>query len=94
MYSFYIVCIYLLQGVRDNNGRSPLDNALDSNTLSGSCLDVALYLISHDCGGAEDRNKLMSRACERGKLDVVKNLVEHHKVDLNSECCSIYTLQV
>ena len=76
-------------GVRDNNGRSPLDSALDGNDLFGFFVDVALYLINHGYGGAEDRNKLMTRACEWGKLDVVKELVEQHKVDPNSERCYI-----
>ena len=90
MYSFYIL---FTAGVRDNNGRSPLDSALDCNDLLRSCLDVALYLINHGCGGAEDRKKLMTRACELGKLGVVKELVEQHKVDPNGEFCCMYTLQ-
>ena len=92
MYSFYIVCIYFAAGVRDNNGRSPLDSALDGNDLLGSFVDIALYMINHGYGGAEDRNKLMTRACEKGKLDVVKELVEQHKVDPNGEFSYVYTL--
>ena len=92
-YVQFLHCMHLFAaGVRDNNGQSPLDCALDSNFSLGSCLDVALYLISRGCGGAEDRNKLMTRACEKGKLDVVKELVEQHKVDPNSEFSYVYTL--
>ena len=92
-YVQFLYCMYLFTaGVRDNNGRSPLDSTLDGNDPFGSCVDVALYLINHGCGGANDRNKLMTRACESGKPDVVKELVEQHKVDPNGEFSYVYTL--
>ena len=51
----------------------------------GSCC-VGLYLIKHHgCGDEQDKAKLLCKACQRGNLDVVKELVEQHNVDLNGE---------
>ena len=43
-----------------------------------SYFDIVLYLMTNGCGNDEDRAKLLCDACEHGKLDVVKELVEHH----------------
>ncbi len=67
--------------MRYDKGQSPLDIALKDD-----CVDVALYLISRGCGGDEDKAKLLCEACQWGKLDVVKELVEQYKVDPKSEC--------
>ena len=74
--------------MRDDKGQSQLDIALENlGGLHGDgCVDVALYLMSHGCGDEEDKAKLLCRACYRGKLGVVKELVEQHKVDPKSEC--------
>ncbi len=70
--------------MRDDEGQSPLDKALDGNDGG---VDVALYLMSRGCAcGDEDKAKLLCRACLYGKLDVVKELVEQHKFDPRSEC--------
>ncbi len=71
--------------MRDDEGRSPLDKALEDLDDDG-CMDVALYLMSRGCGGDEDKAKLLCEACRWGKLDVVKELVEQHKLDPKSEC--------
>ncbi len=69
--------------------QSPLDIALEG--LDDDCMDVALYLMSRGCAcGDEDKAKLLCRACERGKLGVVKELVEQHKVDPKSECDDLF----
>ncbi len=49
------------------------------------CVDVALYLMSRGCGDDEDKARLLCAVCEHGNLNVVKELVEQHKVD-PSEC--------
>ena len=51
------------------------------------CIDIALYLMNRGCTCSdEDKAKLLCEACSWGKLDVVKELVEQHKVDPNGEC--------
>ncbi len=69
--------------MRDDKGQSPLDRALGG--LEEGCVDVSLYLMSRGCGGDEDKAKLLCAACYFGKLDVVKELVDQHKVDPKSE---------
>ena len=69
--------------MRDDEGQSPLDKAVVG--VYEDCVDVALYLMSRGCGGDEDKAKLLCRACRSGKLGVVKELVEQHKVDPKSE---------
>ena len=63
---------------------------------SRGCVDVALYLINHGCTCSdEDKAELLcERMCLWGKVDVVKELVEQHKVDPNSECWYMFTLQI
>ena len=75
-------CVWL-SDVRDDKGQSLLD-LLDKalrRLYDGDCVDVALYLMSRGCGGDEDKAKLLCRACSRGKLGVVKELIEYYKVD-------------
>ena len=72
-------------GVRDDNGRSPLDVVLDEGTWDNG--DVGLYLVKHHgCGDEQDKVKLLCKACCRRNLDVVKELVEQHNVDPKGEC--------
>ena len=71
--------------MRDDHGRSPLDRALECVSRPDD-LDLGLYLINHGCGGDEGKVKLMCEACFWSKLDVVKELVELHKVNPNGEC--------
>ena len=75
--------------VKDVYGRSPLDLALENldDNDDDDCIDVALYLINHSCGGDEDKNKLLCGSWWWGRLDVVKQLVEEHHCDPKSECC-------
>ncbi len=72
--------------MRDDEGQSPLDIALDDD----GCVDVALYLMSRGCGGDEDKANLLCGACRRGKLGAVKELVEQHNVDPKSECDDLF----
>ena len=63
--------------VRDDQGRTPLDTAIENNT------SAAFYLINHAPGMCDDkeRGKLLCRACSSGDLDMVKKLIKKHKVD-------------
>ncbi len=79
-------CMYT--DVKDDKGQSPLDKALNNlNRLyNDDRVDIALYLMSRGCGGDEHKAKVLLEACRMGKLGVVKELVELHKVDPKSEC--------
>ena len=85
----YIQVYTLTAGVRDDNGRSPLDVVLDEESKDNG--DVGLYLMKHHgCGDEQDKAKLLCKECQGGNLDVVKQLVEQHNVDPNGEyitCC-------
>ena len=73
-------------GVRDDEGESPLNIAVTNQYEESGCADIALYLMNHGCTCSdEDKAELLCKACYWGKLDVVKELVEQHKVDPNSE---------
>ena len=56
---------------------------LENSSYEKGCVDVALYLINLSCGGAEDQGRLLCEASAWGVLDVVKELIEKHKVDPN-----------
>ena len=73
--------------MQDNQGMSPLDWAL-GNVYGEGHIHTAHYLISRGCGSDKERGKLLCGECYLGNLDVVKELVEQHKVDPNSE--SVY----
>ena len=76
----YVICI----GVRNKNGKSLLDIALDKLEKK-SFFDIANYLIKCGCHGDEIEEKLLCGACRWGKLEMVKELVEQLKVDPNGE---------
>ena len=74
----------LTAGVHDGTGRSPLDMALDKGSVDNG--DVGIYLIKHHgCGNKQDKAKMLCKACRRGNLDFVKELVEQHNVDPNGK---------
>ena len=58
--------------------------------LYGS-VDVALYLINHGAGDDKDKAKLLCRACQLDRLDIVKEFVEEHKLDPNGKYYNLYT---
>ena len=66
-----------------DDGKSLLDKALDGGYSEGC--DVALYLINNGYGNEQDKAKLLCRGCSSGNLDIVKELIEQHKVDPNGE---------
>ena len=72
--------------MRDDKGMLPLERAMENVYTNKGCPEVAHYLMRHGC----DSNKktiteLLCGACTRGKLNIVKDLVEQHKLDPNSE---------
>ena len=83
-----MICVTV--DVRDDEGRSPLDILLEGidNLLwfkQDFGFDIAHYLLSCGYGDEEDRVKWLCKACRRGSLEVVKELVERHNVDLKGE---------
>ena len=79
--------------MRDDQGNSPLDFALhweiDYYDVS---VDTALYLVNHGCGDVKDKVKLLCAAYCQDKLDIVKEIIENHKVDPKSEIIiTLYT---
>ena len=76
-------------GLQDGQGHSLVDMIL-TNVYGGledldDGLSDALYLINHGVDDEQDKAKLLCKACEWGKLDVVKELVEQHNVYPNGE---------
>ena len=56
------------------------------NAYNKGCPEVAHYLMRHGCDGdKKTRIKLLCGACRRGKLDIVKDLVEQQTLDPRSE---------
>ncbi len=82
---YYSYRVGLTVDVRDDKGHSSLDIAL-GNLDDDDCMDVALYLMSRGCGVDEEKAKLLCGACQRGKLGLVKELIEQHIGDPKSEC--------
>ena len=76
--------------MKDVRGRSPLDAVLGHGIYKG-CVEVAQYLMHLGYGGDKERVKLLHYASHNGKLDVVQELIEQHKVD-QSECVLMITL--
>ena len=73
-------------GVRDDERKSPLDRTMEGVYYDEGCPEVAHYLMS--CGCCSDEKtltELLCGACRRGKLSIVKELVEQHNLDPNSE---------
>ena len=67
-------------GERNRKGESPLDVALNENTV-----DVAYYLINLGYGIDDDKTRLVLQACRMDKLDVLKKLTKQHKIDPNGK---------
>ena len=90
MSSFVISCTHVIQDVRDDEGQTPLEVALNYLYHDEGCVDVALYLINLGCGGDEHKRKLLCGACWRGKLDVIKELVKRYRIKPNSKCNGLF----
>ena len=71
---------YCYTDVTDDDNESPLDKAMENLSQKESCFGVALYLINHGSDNDKDKAKLLCGACEYGKLDLVKELIEHHHI--------------
>ena len=68
--------------VTDDKGWSPLDRALQCGHV-----DVLFFLLNLGYGDDKQRAKLLFYASFHGKLDVVRVLVEQHKVDPGNYKC-------
>ena len=76
-------------GVRDNRGRTVLNITME-NLHSKASLDVALYLLNQGCGSNDIiKAKLLFAACQFGRLNMVKELIEKYEVDPNGKFKSI-----
>ena len=65
----------------DSDGRSPLYWA-----ISKDIREVERYLRDHGCTVVDgDKDRLLVRACEAGRLDMVKELIEDHDCDPTSK---------
>ena len=73
-------------GARNDDGQSPLDNALGCD--HEGCVEVSLFLLSPGYGSDREKHKLLNGACYLGELNLVKDLVEQQKVDPSE--CSLY----
>ena len=83
---FVITRNIIFAGVRDDKGKSPLDRAVENVYYTEGCPEVAHYLMSHGFDSDEKTlTKLLCGACRCGKLAIVKELVEEHKLDPKSE---------
>ena len=51
-------------------------------------VDFALYLINRGAGDDKDKAKLLCRACGLDRQDIVRELVEEHKLDPNGKLCT------
>ena len=72
--------------MRDDKGKSPLDRAMEDMYFTEGCPEVAHYLMSHGFDSDEETlAKLLCAASQWGKLTIVKDLVEQHKLDPKSE---------
>ena len=74
--------------VRDDEGMSPLDTAINKlNVYDAECyFEVAHYLMGCGCDSNEERlSKLLFEVCQRGKLDIVKTLIEKYMLDAKGE---------
>ena len=54
-------------------------------------VDAALYLANHGCGDDKDKARLLCEACRQNRLDIVKELVEEHKLDPKGKYYNLYT---
>ena len=77
--------------VRDNEGQSPLDRALKEVYDHEDWVYVSLLLIKKGFSGDTEKVRLLFGASHHGKLDVVQELVEQHKVN-PSECVLMITI--
>ena len=75
--------------VRDDEGQTPLEVALNYLYHDEGCVSVSLYLLKIGCGDKKHRLKLMCGACWRGNLDVVKELVERYRINPNGKRANI-----
>ena len=70
-------------------GRTPMASIVENSHTADHCYcncEVGLFLVNQGYGSDQDKARLLSFACGCGKIDIVKGLVEQHKVDPTGEC--------
>ena len=93
------LCLYFptYSDLKDDEGETPLDKVMGFTYLDQhkELVDLALSLINRGCGSEKDKGNLLCVACCMSKLDIVKELVEQHKVEPKGTECILYhsTLQ-
>ena len=77
--------LHYILDLRDDKGNSPLDRAIN-NMYKKVYPEVALYLMNKGCEtDKETLTKLLLEVCRTSKLEMVKELIEQHKLDPKSE---------
>ena len=83
----YCCSVYSLTlDVKDSQGNSPIEIAIDYGKM-----DVADYLVEK-AYSTDERTKLLFRAAERGKLEVVKKVLEASHIDPKGEIVHVLIL--
>ena len=66
----------ILTGVKDGDEDSPLDEVVEMGYS-----DRMFHLVNHGCGNSKFKDAAIIKACKYGRLEIVKELVEQHKVN-------------
>ena len=70
----------------DEYGETPLGRTKENYEIFPDYFSVALYLIDCcECGGEKERLEVLTNAFELGKLDVAKEIIEKHSINLKSK---------
>ena len=97
----YCVCALIIKlmlfssthsDLKDNEGETPLNKVLGYTYLDlrEDLVDLSLSLVTRGCGSEKDKGNLLCVACYMSKLDVIKELVELHKVEPSGELIILY----
>ena len=77
--------------LKDNEGETPLDKVMAKYPFEDeSLINLAYSLVKRGCGCEKDKGNLLCAGCYWYELDMVKDLVEQHKVDPRGEVTILY----
>ena len=78
----YFFTLMFMVGLSNEKQQPLLDTTLERIKDEHYCIDVVIYLMNCGCTCSyTDMINLLFGVCAHGKLNVVKDLVEHHKVN-------------